>query len=335
MNLPTISVLMPQYNHKKYLPESLGAILALKKYFHEIIICDDCSTDGSWEFLTDYIKIHPEIRLLRNERNLGVLKNMERLLSEATGDYVTIPAADDVWIPENMEKLILAMPSNPDCKLFCGLNSFLQQGKISLSLFGKGFICTGRHDPHSVASFYKSLPWGPSGVIIKHDSEFDALYHKFSLLEYHSDGFLALVFAEKYPFYFLNEPLAIFRETENNFSKSISKRSDQWRIQSHLFYFLKNYHPQLYTQMVKANLFDSYGGSSYLLFHPTEWDQYTFRIILHNNILLSWYYRFRYGFVPFFFSERVKRIYRRYRNRYFGKPRDFPKNLEENDSVLK
>lgn len=84
--MPEISVLMPQYNDVKSLPAALDAILNLQSCFCEIIICDDHSTDGSWEMLQEYALKYPIIRLIRNPRNYGVLKTQDRLLSEAKGE---------------------------------------------------------------------------------------------------------------------------------------------------------------------------------------------------------------------------------------------------------
>src|SRR3954464_2600182 len=71
MNTPTLSVLMPNYNHAHYLPTSVGAILAQSYQPMEILILDDGSTDGSYSILEEFARLEPRIRLSRNERNMG------------------------------------------------------------------------------------------------------------------------------------------------------------------------------------------------------------------------------------------------------------------------
>ncbi|MBM3804581.1 MAG: glycosyltransferase family 2 protein [Acidimicrobiia bacterium] len=85
---PTLSVIIPNYNHAAFLPRSLGAILAQSVQPLEIIVMDDASTDNSVEVIESFVRRHPHIRLHRNARNLGVVANGNRAVDLAQGDYM-------------------------------------------------------------------------------------------------------------------------------------------------------------------------------------------------------------------------------------------------------
>ena len=319
---------MPQYNDKQTLPETLKAILSLQEYFCEIIICDDCSTDGSWELLQDYASRYPIIKLLRNPQNLGLFKNLDRLLSEAKGDYVVMPAADDIWIPENMKKLLEAIPDNPDCQLFCGQN--LVNNRITQKKYHYSFsfrLPNGRHEAHSISRFYRWLPWGPAGVIFRDKERIRNLLHKLESLKCHADGIAALIYAEQDPFYYSSEPIAVFTVEGDQFSSRYKDKEYQLGFLAHLFRFLKSDYRPLYRQMVQARLFYAYPWTvPYLISHPGEWDRYTLKIVLTCNHVFT---HFRYVFLPSLFSEGFKRKIRRFRNRIFGTPPDYPAELNQ------
>lgn len=70
-----------------------------KKYANEILVCDDGSTDETLNILLDYQKRCPQLRVLKNEQNMGASESYNRLLDEATGDYVAIIDSDDIYLP--------------------------------------------------------------------------------------------------------------------------------------------------------------------------------------------------------------------------------------------
>ena len=102
----SISIAMATYNGERYLREQLDSILAQTVSFQELIICDDASIDGTWSILSEYAKKDHRIKILRNEHNIGFLKNFERVLKLCTGDFVALSDQDDIWLPEHLEILL-------------------------------------------------------------------------------------------------------------------------------------------------------------------------------------------------------------------------------------
>ena len=79
MSKLTISTAIATYNGAEFLPRQLDSILTQNLPVDEIVVCDDNSTDNTWELLQEYQAKYPEIfRIFRNEKNLGVSGNFEK-----------------------------------------------------------------------------------------------------------------------------------------------------------------------------------------------------------------------------------------------------------------
>ena len=94
---------MCTYNGEKFLREQMDSILAQTYPIHEIIVCDDCSTDGTMDILQEYAERHPIVRVIRNSSNKGCSQNFHDTLYLATGDYIAISDQDDIWFPQKIE----------------------------------------------------------------------------------------------------------------------------------------------------------------------------------------------------------------------------------------
>lgn len=112
-----ISIAMATYNGEKYLPLQIDSILNQSIQDFEIIICDDCSTDSTWNILQDYSKRDGRIKCYRNETNLGFKRNFERAISLCSGEYIALSDQDDIW-KENHLQLLYSQIENAD--IACG-----------------------------------------------------------------------------------------------------------------------------------------------------------------------------------------------------------------------
>src|SRR5438309_1259458 len=113
MSEPLISAVIPNFNHAQYLPRAVEAFLNQPLLPCEIIIVDDVSTDNSLEVLDALARQHPLVRVLRNERNVGVNATMNHGMAEAKGDYIVFTAADDEVRPgvfEHHTRMLQAYP---------------------------------------------------------------------------------------------------------------------------------------------------------------------------------------------------------------------------------
>lgn len=124
MTLPKLSVVIPNYNHARFLPICLDAILEQSVPADEIIILDDASTDHSLEVIEAYAAKHPVIRVVRNEQNRGVVYGMNRGLELARNEYIYFAAADDQALPGLFEKSLRLLARNPQAALSCTIGDW-------------------------------------------------------------------------------------------------------------------------------------------------------------------------------------------------------------------
>lgn len=106
-----ISIVLPVYNGEKYLRESIESVIAQTYQAWELLIMDDCSTDGSAEIAKEYEAKDSRIHYYRNERNLRLPRNLNRGFSLAKGDYLTWTSDDNRYKPQAIEKMHAALVS--------------------------------------------------------------------------------------------------------------------------------------------------------------------------------------------------------------------------------
>lgn len=91
------SILVTTYQQEEYIGECLASIFSQSVMPYEVIVADDCSKDRTWDIIQSYVDKYPDIiKAYRNENNLGVFGNYNKLIRQATGDFVNIVAGDDL-----------------------------------------------------------------------------------------------------------------------------------------------------------------------------------------------------------------------------------------------
>src|SRR5271166_5069327 len=118
--MPTVTVVTPNYNYARYLPQRLDSILAQTYQDFELIILDNASTDNSREVIESYAK-NPRVRAIFNAENNGsTFKQWSLGLSHARGQYVWFAEADDYAEPSLLETLVDRLDRHPNVGIaFC------------------------------------------------------------------------------------------------------------------------------------------------------------------------------------------------------------------------
>ncbi len=108
-----ISAAIISYNHERFLGECIESILAQTLQTFEIVICDDHSTDSSWDIIRSYATRYPNlIRAFRNREN-NIYRNSYYAMNQTRGDYVSFTDGDDRWRPRKLEMEYRALQANP------------------------------------------------------------------------------------------------------------------------------------------------------------------------------------------------------------------------------
>ena len=109
-----LSVALCTFNGEKFVQKQIDSILDQTIPVHEIVVCDDSSTDRTKEILLEYKEKYPTIFELHfNEENLRSNKNFEKAISLTTGDYIFLSDQDDLWVPEKAAKILAVFDENP------------------------------------------------------------------------------------------------------------------------------------------------------------------------------------------------------------------------------
>jgi glycosyltransferase involved in cell wall biosynthesis len=115
---PRVSVLVPLYNHERSVEAALDSILRSRTAHVELIVCDDASSDRSFDLTAAWVRRNghrfARVELMSNPKNLGITGNLNRLMQSASGDYVTLFASDDELAPEAVERQADCLDSHPE-----------------------------------------------------------------------------------------------------------------------------------------------------------------------------------------------------------------------------
>lgn len=119
---PTVSILVPCYNGQPYLGEALQSALDQTFQDFELVVVDNQSTDLSYKEALDFASRDPRIRVIQNEKNLGMSGNWNRSLTYARGKYVKILCADDLLRPTCLAESVAVMEAHPDVSVVTSLS---------------------------------------------------------------------------------------------------------------------------------------------------------------------------------------------------------------------
>ena len=130
-NLYRISVLMAIYNCADTLVEALDSLFIAQSYQgFKVILCDDCSTDNTYEIAEEYAEKYPDrIILLKNETNLKLPATLNKCLEYADTEFIARMDGDDLSKPERFEKEIQFLDSNQNFSFVsCPMEYFDENG---------------------------------------------------------------------------------------------------------------------------------------------------------------------------------------------------------------
>ena len=162
--IPKISLIMSVYNGEDYLEEAIDSVLNQSFSDWELIVIDDCSTDSTAEILRRYASQDARVHVHTNEVNLRLPSSLNKAMTFARGQYIARMDADDICLPDRLEKQYAFMEKNPDVALSSCRFMTLKNGVISSG------GCGGRCDHDSVkALLLVTNPILHPGIIAKAD----------------------------------------------------------------------------------------------------------------------------------------------------------------------
>lgn len=211
---PKISVIMGIYNCADTLSESIDSILAQTYDHWELIMCDDASTDRTYELAKSYADKYPDkMKVVRNETNMRLAGTLNHCLKHVTGKYVARMDGDDISVPDRFEKQLEFLENNPQWQVVgTGMLSFDEKGVRGVRL------AEPQPEPHNIV---KRNPFCHATIMMRSNA-YKALegYRVNRQTRRMEDLDLWIRFFEKgYRGYNLQEPLYMVREDSQAFKR--------------------------------------------------------------------------------------------------------------------
>jgi len=210
---PKISVCIPSYNCAPYLDEAIASVLGQTYADFELLVIDDCSTDGSWQIIRRHADRDARIRASRNDGNLGMVANWNRCLELSRGEYVRYLFADDLLAsPACLERMAALLDADPEVSLVASARTIIDERSTVLktaSRFPDGLVEGGEKIIRRCLYEGRNLIGEPSVVMFRRSQAergFSVSYKQFVDLE------MWFHLLEKGKFAYIGEPLSSFRE---------------------------------------------------------------------------------------------------------------------------
>lgn len=131
MEQALVSIIVPVYNVEKYICETIDCVRKQTYENWELLLVEDCSRDNTVAVVQEYLdKVKDSrVRLIRQEKNNGAARSRNRGLKEARGRYIAYLDADDLWVPEKLEKELAFMADKQAAFAFTGYEFADENGK--------------------------------------------------------------------------------------------------------------------------------------------------------------------------------------------------------------
>jgi len=231
---PKVTVLMSVYNGAKYIREAIDSILNQTFKDFEFLIIDDGSTDSSAEIIRSYSD--PRIRLIRNEKNIGLTRSLNKGLKLATGQYIARMDADDISLPCRLETQGRFLDEHPRVGL-------ISSSYIKINVAGEeiGFQKFSTENDEIKKRLLRFNYFCHPSAVFRREciARVGAYREQFELVE---DYDLWLRIAEEFEVANIEEPLCKYRITAESISNSRKTQQESYHhlasslaIQRHLF----------------------------------------------------------------------------------------------------
>jgi glycosyltransferase involved in cell wall biosynthesis len=150
---PIVSIGMPVYNGGHYLRQAVESLLNQSFKDFELIVSDNASQDDTQDVIKSYQRTDPRVRYYRYPRNVGAIRNFNRLVELASGDYFMWAAHDDFWEPAYIERCLEVLERDSPVVLCYTATNFVDESGRHLEAFKDPF----RVDQQLATERYMSL----------------------------------------------------------------------------------------------------------------------------------------------------------------------------------
>lgn len=223
-----VSVIVPTYNHAKYIRKALDSILMQVVSFpYEILIGDDASCDGTQDILQEYQKKRPDIiRLFLHEKNMGATRNSYELLTNARGRYLATLEGDDYWTDNHKLQLQVSFLEKHPEYIGC-THRFTIVDENDNPLKNQRLSWVRQKKIFTLKDFDGIMMPGQPSTFVRRNIFLDPKYDYSIVYKLHkmiADRTLMMLFLCQGSFFLLNHNMGCYRQVLNSASTNITSQ---------------------------------------------------------------------------------------------------------------
>ena len=196
-----VSIITPNYNCAQFISDTIKSVQAQTYLNWELLIQDDCSTDGTVEEVLLFAENDSRIKYECNQKNSGAAITRNNALRRAKGRWIAFLDSDDLWLPEKLEHQLKFMAENKYAFSYTGYKEMDNDGKDT------GVFISG---PKHVSKFGMYAFCWPGCLTVMYDRETVGLLQIFDIKK-NNDYAMWLKVCRKADCYLLDEVLAKYR----------------------------------------------------------------------------------------------------------------------------
>lgn len=225
--MPTVSVIVPNYNHAPYLKQRVDSILGQTYQDFELILLDDCSTDGSREVIESY-RNNPHVsHIVYNEHNSGsAFRQWDKGIVLAQGEWIWVAESDDYAEPIFLERMMNEVAKVPDCSLAYAATWWVDEKGNNMWNNSKGddiIIHCGNDFIHKKMAISNSIA-NVSECIFRRDCYRPSESYRYEHMRLCGDWLFYILLAEQGTVVELTKPLNYYRQHSSNISNDAEHR---------------------------------------------------------------------------------------------------------------
>lgn len=212
--MPKVSVIVPSYNHERYLTQAIESILRQTFSDFELIVIDDFSEDGSAKIISEYAKKDDRIRCLFHKSNQGIARTLNEGMPMSRGEYIAYTSSDDIWEKERLEVGVEIMDRSPDVGLLHSESVVIDgDGRLTGQKFNSIYPSpTGKYSGNLFGALLRRNFICGSSILIRRESIEGLRFNE--ELKYLNDWLFHLELSERNRFYYVSHPLVRYRVHE-------------------------------------------------------------------------------------------------------------------------
>ena len=265
-----ISVVLTSFNYASLLPRAIDAILGQSIKPSEFIIIDDDSTDGSIKIIQEYAKCHSLIKVVRNDRNMGVIESINHGLEIANNPYILFATADDFIFPTLIEEALDLLSRYPQAAFFTASATIINNEGKQTGLWRE--IDVPRKESINQADSKKRMRrcgfWFVGATTVFRRQLLIEAGGFNSELGHYCDSFIMQVLALRHGYCYKSKPLASVCILASSYSQSIKNDAQKEQVfRNNVISLMKS----AYSDLFPSNFIDEWDKVNQLMSVMYAW----------------------------------------------------------------